>query len=409
MKEETSSSSRESGRTSPETPKYSGIVFTDSQKTNIARAISLFSFIAIVAMLYLVCSLAVKFFSAHSTVLMPPAIAIVLAMFLQPLYNWIYEHTFRKHWIALTVIAAIVLVPAAAFLYMFGSLVLSQIDNFISSLPAIASGVNDWISKNMPDVMVFLKKYKIPEMVSHLNPENLINASAIAAKIGTTAASVGSFLVSTVSNALGWFALPIYTALLLVSKPFSGSDVKKFLVFASPHTRDNAAFLIDQFLNIVVAFFRGQVLVALIQGILFGLGFQLIGLSYGMLIGLTLGILNIVPYLGNMVGLSVTIPIALFGHNGGVELLALTLLVFCAVQTVDAYFITPKIMQNKTGLNPFAVIFSLFFWSSVIGGAIGMLLAIPLSAFITVFLQWLRREYFRQYMDGENGETGENT
>ena len=114
--------------------------------------------------------------------------------------------------------------------------------------------------------------------------------------------------------------------------------------------------------------------------------------SHGL--GLLLGIMNIVPYLGNIVGLPVIGALALFGEGGGGGRLGTVALIFIFVQSLDAYVVTPRIIGNRTGLNAFVVIFSLFFWSSVIGGALGMVLAIPLSAFIAVFWQLLVREYF---------------
>jgi predicted PurR-regulated permease PerM len=131
-----------------------------------------------------------------------------------------------------------------------------------------------------------------------------------------------------------------------------------------------------------------------------------------MLLGLLLGLMNIVPYLGNIVGLPAIGALALFGDGGGGGKLGTVALIFLVVQSLDAYFITPRIIGNRTGLNAFVVIFSLFFWSSVIGGALGMVLAIPLSAFIAVFWQLLVREYLapaagREAEDETGGGGGE--
>ena len=101
-------------------------------------------------------------------------------------------------------------------------------------------------------------------------------------------------------------------------------------------------------------------------------------------------------------GWIIIVPMALFSAGGWLLLIKL-IIVFCAVQTIDSYFITPRVMKNRTGLNTFVIIFSLFFWSNVIGGALGMLLAIPLSAFIAVFWRLLKKEYFSDTVatDGE--------
>lgn len=164
----------------------------------------------------------------------------------------------------------------------------------------------------------------------------------------------------------------------------------------SEKTRNNVKFLIDEFIRIVVAFFRGQVMVAFIQGILYGIGFQFIaGLSYGMALGLILGIFNVVPYLGSITCMPIIGGLALFSANGSQTRLGLVVLVFVSVVMLDNFFITPRVMGNRTGLNAFVVIFSIFFWNSVIGGALGMVLAIPLSAFIVVSWRLLIREYLQ--------------
>ena len=137
-------------------------------------------------------------------------------------------------------------------------------------------------------------------------------------------------------------------------------------------------------------------IIAFIQGLLFGLGFWLVGLPYGLLIGLTLGCLNMVPYLGNIIGLAVTLPMAFFGEDGSGLRLGLVFGVFCVVQFADGYFITPRIQGKRTGLNDVAIIFSLLFWGVAFKGVLGVLLAIPLSAFIVVFWRLLKNKYIKE-------------
>ncbi len=87
--------------------------------------------------------------------------------------------------------------------------------------------------------------------------------------------------------------------------------------------------------------------------------------------------------------------------------LVVVLWIFGTLQTLDGYLITPKIIGKRTGLNVFAVIFSLFFWGSVIGGALGMVLAIPLSAFIVVSVRFIALEYFGETVATETAAGGE--
>ena len=112
-----------------------------------------------------------------------------------------------------------------------------------------------------------------------------------------------------------------------------------------------------------------------------------------IVLGLLLGFLNIVPYLGNIIGLGIGIPLAYFQDEGGLLRLGLVLLVFVIVQCSEGYLLTPKIMGDRTGLHPMVIIVAIFFWGSALGGIAGMILAIPLTAFLVVFWRLAREHY----------------
>jgi predicted PurR-regulated permease PerM len=118
------------------------------------------------------------------------------------------------------------------------------------------------------------------------------------------------------------------------------------------------------------------------MGALYAIGFSVIGIKAALLIGPILGLLNIIPYLGTVVGLLIVLPTAYLQPEGSLQLVALALLVFIIVQTIESGFLTPKIMADHSGLHPALVVISLFFWGIAFGGIIGMLLAVPLTAFI---------------------------
>jgi predicted PurR-regulated permease PerM len=157
-------------------------------------------------------------------------------------------------------------------------------------------------------------------------------------------------------------------------------------------------YLAGEVVDILVACFRGQLVIALLQGVLFALGFALVGLQYGVVQGLLMGVLNLVPYLGSMLGLMITIPVAYLQEGGGLGQVALTLLVFGAVQLIEGYLLTPKIMGDRTGLHPLAIIVAIFFWGTALDGIAGMVLAIPLTAFFVVFWRLAKRKYIREIL-----------
>jgi predicted PurR-regulated permease PerM len=101
-----------------------------------------------------------------------------------------------------------------------------------------------------------------------------------------------------------------------------------------------------------------------------------------------------VPYLGTILGFIITIPLAFFQPEGGWQLVGLLILVNAVVQAVEGWFLTPKIMGKQTGLHPAVIIFAVFFWGTAFGGVLGMLLAVPLTAFFVTAWRLAKLKYF---------------
>jgi predicted PurR-regulated permease PerM len=190
--------------------------------------------------------------------------------------------------------------------------------------------------------------------------------------------------------------IPVYLFFFLLMRGEPTSNLGQHLPFLAPSVRQDVVFLASEFVSIVESFFRGQLLIGLCMGVLFALGFSLIGLKFGLFIGLALGVLNIVPYLGTILGLAIALPLAFFQPGGGWQLLGLVLVVKIIVQAVESWVLTPKIMGAQTGLHPVTIIVAVFFWGTAFGGVLGMLLAVPLTAFFVTVWRLAKRKYFRR-------------
>jgi predicted PurR-regulated permease PerM len=188
--------------------------------------------------------------------------------------------------------------------------------------------------------------------------------------------------------------VPVYLFFFLLAKGEPTKDLGEHLPFLRPAIRDDVVFLASEFVAIIEAFFRGQLLIGLCMGVLLSIGFTAVGLKFGLFIGLALGVLNIIPYLGTIIGLAVALPIAFFQPGGGWQLLGLVIAVKIIVQCVESWVLTPRIMGHQTGLHPVAIIFAVFFWGTAFGGVLGMLLAIPLTAFFVTAWRLAKRKYF---------------
>lgn len=136
-------------------------------------------------------------------------------------------------------------------------------------------------------------------------------------------------------------------------------------------------------------YFRGQALVALCVGILFSIGFLIIGFPMAIGLGLFIGLLNMVPYL-QLVGFIPTILLAIVkaaetGENFWFVLLT-AFIVFGVVQLIQDSFLTPKIMGKVTGLNSAIILLSLSIWGSLLG-VLGMIIALPMTTLLLTYYQ----------------------
>ena len=339
-----------------------------------------------------------RFVGAFQNVLLPPVAAGILTMLLRPYYQWLLKVCRGFHAAALVLFFLSALVPLGLFIWFAGIFAVNQLLQLYDDLPSMINAMQKAGQSHWPQVAGMLEKYGLVPEFGHL----LENPGAMAARaLRTVAERMSHSIVQVFRSAAGMFAwavLPVYLAFFLMAKPFETRRIGGFLPFFKKETREDVIYLFDQFIGILLTFFRGQILIALIQGTLFAVGFAAVGLPYGMVIGMGLGLLNIVPYLGSMIGLCAALPLASFGNEGGLSRVALVLVVFGGVQAIEGYLLTPKIMGRRTGLHPALIIFAVFFWGVALGGILGMMLAVPLTAFAVVFWRLLKKKYIAEVM-----------
>ncbi len=152
--------------------------------------------------------------------------------------------------------------------------------------------------------------------------------------------------------------------------------------------------------NAMNCYFRGQALVASIVGLLFAAGFLLIGLPMGVLLGLIIGVLNLVPYL-QLLSLPVTAILCLVASvDSGVNFWTIfweSMAVYVVVQCIQDLYLTPKIMGKAMGLNPAIILLSLSVWGCLLG-FLGLIIALPLT---TLILSYYDRFIVQPYADND--------
>jgi predicted PurR-regulated permease PerM len=284
------------------------------------------------------------------------------------------------------------LLPVVGFSWFFGQLLVTQAVGFVSNLPEYLEAARIWIGERLPRIVEMMQASGLDERLRDTamsQQEAIINGLQ---QVGLQAFSAGMNVFRRVSALLGWAVLPVYFVYFLTADEIR-LDGDSIFPFLKPETRKDVVYLLQEFVDIIVAFFRGQLIIAFLQGVLYAVGFSVVGLSYGFVIGLLMGMLNVIPYLGMIIGLAITIPVALFQGGGGATLVALTLVVIIVVQQIEGWFLTPKIMGDRTGLHFMAIIVAIFFWGTALGGILGMILAIPLTAFLASLWRLVREKY----------------
>ena len=139
------------------------------------------------------------------------------------------------------------------------------------------------------------------------------------------------------------------------------------------------------------SFIRGQISVVFVLAALYALALSIAGLKYGFLIGLCAGLLCIIPMLGSIVGLFIAVIVAWF-QAGDLTYMGMIAGIFVVGQIIEGYVLTPKLVGESIGLHPLWVFFAIMAGGSLLG-IVGMLLAIPIAAIISVLLAFGLHQY----------------
>ncbi len=204
--------------------------------------------------------------------------------------------------------------------------------------------------------------------------------------------SIGGFLGAT-GFLLSLIMVPIYLFFLLKERPDIARRWKEYLPLRDSALKDEVADCLAQINSYVIAYFRGQLLVCLVDGLLIGISLFAFGLNFAPLIGCLVVVLTMIPYVGIVLCWIPSVLIAAAQWGDWTHPLIVTA-IFIIVQNLEGMFYAPRIVGNSVGLHPMTVIVSIFVWGLLIGGLLGPILAIPLTATIKVLLAryvWGRR------------------
>ena len=376
------------------------IDLTPSQKKTVAAGVTVVAFSFIVAFVLALGWVLVKFLSFASSAITPVIVGLFLSLLFKPYYEWIKSRC-RNPTLSVVLMLLSVLVPLGLIVGFGGSFIVGQAKNFIAHAPMIDARASAWVNGQFPYACDALLQFGAdPDGALALflrDPARFSDEGIkmLSGQYGGAAMKAGMGVLKYVMGMVSWLVTLIFFTFFLMRPSMTGSDYVRELPFLKDETKDFVAKQIDTFTDILVNFFQRQVVICLIEGLLYGTGFMLVGVPYGFLLGFLLGVLNLVPFLGTLLCLPIILPVAYFGDGGSLLRLIGALSVWLAGQFLDGYLITPKIQGEKTGLGYAGVIFSFFFWGVVFHSMLGLLLAIPLSACCVVLWRALKERYIK--------------
>lgn len=310
------------------------------------------------------------------SILLPFLAAIVITYLLKPLVNKLESRR----------------IPCSAsilLIYLAFSLVI--IAFFIFVIPELIDNTKD-LSNTLPDLtdnyQKMFNKYMSNIQSSKWSPDI---KNAIFKEIQNGTAAVQDYITDALKKALDTL-IKIVTTLfnLLISMIIAYYFIKdakffrEYFLSLTPGKWRNGIISTGREINAILSsFIQGQLLTALIVGIMESVGLYIINLKYPLVLGLVGGIANIIPYFGPFLGAIPAVAIALI--DSPIKALW-TIIVFSVVQQIDNAFISPKIIEGKLGLHPVTTIFAVLIGGEFLG-ITGMLISVPIFAIVKVLLK----------------------
>jgi predicted PurR-regulated permease PerM len=248
----------------------------------------------------------------------------------------------------------------------------------------------DWIKKLLPFLLP-----KPAEGGTQSGGAAKIDQAALASvskAFASALPSVTEWLGKQFGKALSLFGIfaglaliPVYAFYFLLEKRGITENWTRYLPLRDSQAKDELAFALRSVNDQLIAFFRGQVLVAICDAALYTVGFLAIGLNYAFLLGFVAVFLTMIPFIGAFVVVSSALVLAFVQHGDLLHPL-LVLVVFAVVQGLEGFVIQPRIMGDRMRLHPLAIIIAVMAGTTLLGGLLGGILAIPMAAALRVLM-----------------------
>jgi predicted PurR-regulated permease PerM len=325
-----------------------------------------------------------------SSILLPLAMAGILSYLLDPVVDFLERRKIprsRAIWLVFFLACGCVLIVLAGIL----PVLIVEIGELIRTLPDNAATLRKTLSEWMAQSHLGAKARQVWESQF---------AETAQGWLAKAAPVVSEWMISRLMLVASWAGLivglalvPVYLYYFLLEKEGISRHWMDYLPIRDSWIKEEVVFVLNAINDCLIVFFRGQILVALCDGALLTICFFALGLNYAVLLGMVAGFLSVVPYLGVAISLIPAIGLAIVQFGDWYHPVVV-LAIFAMVQTLEGLVISPRIMGNRVGLHPLTIIIAVMVGTTLLGGILGGVLAIPLTAALRVLMLryvWIKR------------------
>jgi predicted PurR-regulated permease PerM len=338
-----------------------------------ARFRSQFRFWTITAVLIAI------FLYVFSDILLPFVAGMVLAYFLDPVADRLQRFGLSRTWATVFILFSFVVLFAIALIIVIPILA-SQLNGLIINMPSYLSRLQELITGIDPQWLERTFGVNVASLREGLS-------SLLAEGVGFLTAVLESIWASGLAlfNIAGLLVVtPVVAFYMLLDWDRMVTKVDSWV--PRQHVATVRAIASD-INTATAAFVRGQGTLCLVLGVLYAIGLTLVGLNFGILIGLFAGLISFIPYIGSLVGLVLSVGVAVVQFWPDYYMIGAVAIVFFIGQFIEGNILQPRLVGKSVGLHPVWLMFALFAFGALFG-FVGLLIAVPAAAAVAVLVRF---------------------
>jgi len=324
-------------------------------------------------------------FNAVSALLVPFAIAYVLAYLFDPLVARLYQLRIPRWGGSLLVVLSFVGALVGMTLFVAPAIA-GQMDGILAGLQWLVQNTKVWLASDEPARALAQLGIPVEKARGLLTTELVPRLEGIVSSLVTGVFGVVTGISSVAVQIVNIVIIPFLMFFLLKDFPVIG---QKFVSFFPVHRQYTVRATLAAVDELMGRYVRGSVIVALIQGTIAALVLWIAGVSSPLVLGIMTALLDFIPYVGLAISMVVATLVAMFSGEPVTTKVVVVVILYLSQKLLEATVLAPKIVGSQVGLHPVVLILSLLVFGYFLG-FVGLLIAVPVTALLLVALE--RRE-----------------